>query len=150
MALMKMRQAHFRQVPAYPAGYARQRHQTEGDENAADVLGAERAPPRKATRPKIREPGLWRDIEREDLNDQRGPDIGAKHDRKRRNETDQTFHREGTRDQGRRGATLQKGGQTNACGERGESISQVSRKKPSKPWAKGTQNSALDHVQAPE
>ena len=38
------------------------------------------------------------DVERQDLNNQRGTDIGAEHDCERGHQGDQTFGSEGTRD----------------------------------------------------
>ena len=62
------------------------------------------------------------DVERQHLNDQRGADIGAEHDRERRHEADQAFGGERTRDQRGRGAALQHRGEADAGGERREAV----------------------------
>ena len=85
----------------------RQQHQAETNRDAADVLDARArtaAERDQAENEEDRRGGG--DVERQDLNDQGGSDIGAEHDRERRNQTDQPFRREGTRDQGGRGAAL--------------------------------------------
>jgi hypothetical protein len=89
-------------------------------------------------------------IHSQDLNDKRGPDIGAEHDRQRRHQTDQAFGREGARDQGGRGAALQKRGQADAGRKRREAVAQSFRQQPTEVRAEGTQNAAADHVQAPQ
>ena len=114
-------------------------------------LMRERAPLRNATSPRMKRTGATAgDIERQNLNNQRGPDIRPEHDRKRRNKADQAFRREGTGDQRRRGAALQKRRQTKARRKRGEAISQRSGKKPAEIGAERAQDSAVDHVQAPQ
>ena len=75
----------------------------------------ERGPLRKATQAEHEQNGRDRgDVERQHLNDQRGADIGAEHDRERRHQADQSFGRERTRDQRGRGAALEQGGQPDA------------------------------------
>ena len=85
----------------------RQQHQAEPDRDAADVLDARAraaAEGDQADDKENRRDGG--DIEGQDLHDQRGPDIGAEHDGQRRNQADQAFGREGTGNQGGRGAAL--------------------------------------------
>ena len=65
------------------------------------------------------------DIERQDLHDQRGADIGAEHDGERRHQADQAFGREGTGDQRGRGAALQQRGEAEAGRKRGEAVAQA-------------------------
>ena len=89
-------------------------------------------------------------IERQDLNDQRGADIGAEHDRKRRDQSDQPLRREGTRDQGGCGAALEQGRQGDTRRKRGETVIQGLRQKPSEIGTERAQNSAMDHMQAPQ
>ena len=57
---------------------------------------------------------------------------------------------EGTRDQGGRGAALQQGGQADAGGKGGEAVVQRLRQQPPQIGTERAQNSAVDHVQAPQ
>ena len=85
----------------------------------------ERAPTRKATRPMRNRTGAsGGDVERQDLHDQRGADIGAEHDRERRDQADQALGGEGTGDQGGRGAALQQRGEADARRKGGEAVAQ--------------------------
>ena len=93
----------------------RQQHQAEPDRDAADVLDARARPAAEgdqADDEQHRRDGG--DIERQDLHDQRGADIGAEHDRKRRHQADQAFRRERARDQRGRGAALEQRRQAEA------------------------------------
>ena len=114
-------------------------------------LMRERAPLRKATRPMMNRTGASADdIERQDLDDQRGADIGAEHDRQRRHQADQAFGGERTGDQGGRGTALQQRGQADAGREGGEAVLQRLRQQQAQIGAERAQDAAVDHMQAPQ
>jgi hypothetical protein len=79
-----------------------------------------------------------------------GPDVGAEHDGKRRNETDQTRSRERGGHEPSGGAALQESGQTQAGREGREPVAQRSRQQLPQLGAERAQDAALDHVQAPQ
>ena len=73
----------------------RQQHQAETDRDSAYVLDPRLRAAAKRHQPENeKDRGGRGDVEGQDLNDQRGPEIGAEHDRKRRDQTDQAFRRE--------------------------------------------------------
>ncbi|MEH2607221.1 hypothetical protein V1277_006598 [Bradyrhizobium sp. AZCC 1588] len=103
----------------------RQQHQAEADKDAADVLDARARPGAKgdqANDEQHRRDGG--DVERQDLHDQRGADIGTEHDGERRHQADEPVRRKRTRDQRRRGAALKQRGQAETGGEGGEAVAQ--------------------------
>ena len=75
----------------------RQQHQAEADGDAAEVLDARAraaAEGDEAEDEQNRRGGS--DVERQHLDDQRGADIGAEHDRERRDQADEAFGGEGS------------------------------------------------------
>jgi hypothetical protein len=72
----------------------RQQHQAEANQDAADVLDARAGPAAERDQAENEQHGRdGGDIERQDLHDQRGADIGAEHDGKRRHQADQALRR---------------------------------------------------------
>ena len=97
----------------------RQQHQTEPDKDAADVLDARARPAAEgdqADDEQHRRDGG--DVERQDLHDQRGADIGAEHDGERGDEADEPLRGKRAGDQRRRGAALEQRGETEAGARR--------------------------------
>jgi hypothetical protein len=129
----------------------RQQHQTKADKDAADVLDAgagTTAERHQSDHEEDRRGGG--NIERQHLNDQRGSNVCAKHDRERRNKADETFRRERAGYQAGGGAALEQGGETEAGAERGKTIAKRFTQKPAEVRTEGAQDSAPDHMKAPE
>jgi hypothetical protein len=129
----------------------RQQHQAEADRDAADVLDARARAAAEGDEADDEQHRRHRgDVERQDLDDQRGPDIGAEHDRERRNQADQAFGGERTRDQRGGGAALQQRGQADTGRECSKTVSQRARQQRAEIGTERAQDAALDHVQAPQ
>src|SRR6266404_3763755 len=129
----------------------RQQHQAETDRDPTDVLDARARAAAEGDQAENGENGSGGgNVERQDLNNQRGPNIRTEHDCKRRHQTDQTFGSERARDQGGRGAALQQGCQADARCKGGEAVLQGFRQKQTEIGAESAQNSAVNHVQAPQ
>ena len=129
----------------------RQQHQAEPDRDPADILDPRARAAAERNETDDEQDGRGRgDVERQHLNDQRGADIGAEHDRERRHQADQPFGGKGTRDQGGRGAALQQRGQAEARDKGGEAVVERLRQQQAQIGAERAQNSAVDHVQAPQ
>ena len=129
----------------------RQQHQPEPDRDAADILDARARPGAEGDQADDEQDGGdGGDFERQDLHDQRGADIGAEHDGKRRHQADQAFRRERARDQRRRGAALEQRRQTEAGRKGGEAVVEPLRQQQAQVRAERAQDSAVDHVQAPQ
>jgi hypothetical protein len=90
------------------------------------------------------------DVEREHLHDQRGANIGAEHDRKRRHQADEALGREGTGDQRGGRAALEQRREPKAGGKGGETIVKRLGEQLPQVRPEGAQNPAVDHVQAPQ
>ncbi|MGY3359038.1 hypothetical protein ACVWZK_005701 [Bradyrhizobium sp. GM0.4] len=111
----------------------------------------ERGPTRKATSPSTNRTGATAAM----LNDstctiKRRADIGAEHDGERGDQAEQALGCERTREQRGRGAALEQGSKAETGGERVEAVTKRLAEEPSQVRAKGAQNPAVDHVQAPQ
>ncbi len=129
----------------------RQQHQPEPDKDPADVLDARAWPAaerHQADDEQDRRDGC--DIERQDLHDQRGADIGAEHDGERRHQADEAFRGERTRDQRRRRTALEQRRQAKAGRKGGEAVAQAFRQQRAQVGTERAQDAAVDHVQAPQ
>ena len=128
----------------------RQQHQAETDRDSAHVLdpGLRTAAKRHQAENEQHWGGRG-DVEGQDLNDQRGPEVRAEHDRKRRDQTDQTFRRERTCDQGGGGAALQQRGQPDAGRKSRKPVPQAFGEAPAEIGTERAQHAAVDHMQAP-
>ena len=114
-------------------------------------LMRERGPLRNATRPMMNSTGATAAILNDrSLHDQRGADIGAEHDRKRRHQADQSFRGERARDQRGGGAALEQRGEAEAGGKGGEAVVQRLRQQQPQVGTERAQDSAVDHMQAPQ
>ena len=91
-----------------------------------------------------------RDVEGQQLHDQRRADIGAEHDGERRHQADQAVGGERCGHQPGRGAALQQRGQAKPGGESGEAIAQRLAEEAAQVGAERAQHAAQDHVQAPQ
>jgi hypothetical protein len=129
----------------------REQHQAEADRDPAEVLDPGAWPAAECDEADNEQHRRHRcDIERQHLHDQRGADIGAEHDRKRRHQADDLLGGEGTGDQGSRGRALEQGGQAEAGAERGEPVAERPRQQQPQIGPEGPQDPAMDHVQAPQ
>ena len=129
----------------------RQQHQAEPDKDAADVLDARARPAAEGDQADDEQHGRHGgDVERQDLHDQRGADIGAEHDGERGHQADEPLRGERTGDQRRRGAALEQGGQTEAGAKGGEAVAQGLRQQQAQIGSERAQDPAVDHMQAPQ
>ena len=129
----------------------RQQHQSEPDRDAADVLDAR---PRAAAEGDEADDEQHRcdggDVERQNLHDQRGADVGPEHDRQRRHQADQAFGSEGTGDQCGRRAALEQRGQAEPGAKGGEAVVERFRQQEAQVGTECAQGAAVDHMQAPQ
>ena len=129
----------------------RQQHQAEPDKDAADVLDARARPAAEGDQADDEQYGRdGGDVERQDLHDQRGADIGAEHDGERGDEADEPLRRKRARDQRRRGAALEQGSQTKAGAKGGEAVAQGLCQQQAQIRSERAQDPAVDHMQAPQ
>ena len=129
----------------------RQQHQPEADRDAAEILDARTRTVAEGEQADDEQHRRHRgDVERQHLHDQRGADIGAEHDGKRRHQRDQAFGGKRTRDQRGRRAALQQRGEAEPGGKRREAVVQRLRQQPPQVRAERAQDAAVDHVQAPQ
>jgi len=129
----------------------RQQHQAQADRDAPEILEAGARPAAEGNQTqnkKDRRNGCY--IEREHLNNQRGADIGAQHDRKRRHRTDETVGSEGTRHKGSRSAALEQRCQSDSGGKGAQAVVEGFSEPQPEVRAESAQNPAVDHMQAPQ
>ncbi len=129
----------------------RQQHQAEADRHPAEILDARSRPAaerHQAEHEQDRRDG--RDVERQHLDDQRGADIGAQHDRHRGDQADEAFRSKGGGDERRCRAALEKRGEAESGREGAETVPQRSRQQQPEIRAEGAQDAAVDHVKAPQ
>jgi hypothetical protein len=129
----------------------RQKRQAEPDGDAAERLGEAAAAGAEGDEPddeqRRRDCG---NIERQELHDQRGADIGAEHDGERGHQADHAVGGERGGHQAGRGARLQQRGQAEAGGEGGEAVAQRLAQGTAQVRPERAQHAAQDHMQAPQ
>jgi len=90
------------------------------------------------------------DVERQQLHDQRGADIGSEHDRERRHQIDQPAGSKARRHEPGRGAALQYRGDAEAGQESGKPTAKRASEKPAQMRAEAALDAALHHMHAPQ
>ena len=128
-----------------------EQRQAEADGDAAERLGQAAAAGAESDQPDDEQHRRdRRDVERQQLHDQRGADIGAEHDGERGHQADDAIGGERGGHQPGRGARLQQRGHTETGAEGGEAIAQRLTEEAAQVRPERAQHAAQDHVQAPQ
>ena len=129
----------------------RHQHQAEADQHPAEIARCRRWPRRNISTPiRISAGATSAHVEGQDLDDQRGADVGAEHDGERRDQVDEAAGGEAGDHQAGGGAALQDGGDADARPARPGTGCAARRRVVAQPGAECALHAGLDHVDAPQ